>query len=487
MSDRSRQHPVAAITNVIEIVRNNFITILIIVFVGSGTDEQSLVNLYWLLGTIAVLLIWGVLTWLRFTYQVVDGEFRVQKGILVRKKLYLTADRIQVIDISAGIVQRMFGLVSVEVKTAGSSSKQARLSAITRGEAELLQKLLRKPADVEAHEEVAEEVAYQLDLKNLLITASTSGSFGIALSIVGTVYTQIDQVVSEERMIHFIQNELPAFYSGNMVFYSIILIILVSWLLTFFGTLIKYAGFNVVLRNEEMVISKGLFERKQLTIPFNRIQAIQIKEELLRQPLGYANVVLESAGYDEEGGKATTLCPLIKKRELSSFLSKVIPEFDVQVGSVTVPGVSLRRYIFRMMIVASMVVIPIWAFIPYGIYSLFFMPIAVLLGYGQYLAAAVGSGENTLIMRYRKLSKVTAIIKRYRVQAVELKSTPFQRRLNLVTLTIQVASGQQGRSFSIWDLSKPLGIYYWDWVSPERSFTDERIVEQPLLTLPAIS
>jgi len=125
MFEAQRQHPAAALANAFDIIRGNFITIIILIFVGSGGDQGQF-TLYWIFGTFVALLIWGGISWFRFQFSVYDGELKIEQGVFVRKKLYLTSDRIQVIDISAGVVQRLFGLVAVEVKTAGSSSKEAK-------------------------------------------------------------------------------------------------------------------------------------------------------------------------------------------------------------------------------------------------------------------------------------------------------------------------------------------------------------------------
>ncbi|MDZ7690214.1 MAG: hypothetical protein U5K69_03485 [Balneolaceae bacterium] len=61
MFESRRQHPVAAITKVLEIIRGNFITILVIIFVGGSGDQQTFLNLTWILGTIVVLLVWGLI------------------------------------------------------------------------------------------------------------------------------------------------------------------------------------------------------------------------------------------------------------------------------------------------------------------------------------------------------------------------------------------------------------------------------------------
>src|SRR5699024_4434313 len=105
-------------------------------------------------------------------------------------------------------------------------------------------------------------------------------------------------------------------------------------------------------------------ERTQLTIPFNRIQAVQIKEELLRQPFGYASLVIESAGYGEKEGNSTTLFPLIKRREMYRFLKKVLPEYnyDIDMAETDPPKRSLRRYFLRMLWKVLPVIILLWAF-----------------------------------------------------------------------------------------------------------------------------
>src|SRR5699024_10508498 len=303
MSEYQRQHPVAAIAKALDIIRGNFITILILLFIGGG--EQSLFNLYWILGTVVVLLAWGVISWFRFSYRIEEGELFIEQGVLVRKKLYLTADRIQVIDISAGLVQRLFGLVAVEVKTAGSTSKQAKISALTREKAEQVKDRLRRAMDeetaqtIEAMEEEAAAATYTLGMRELLIAATSSGRMGVALSVVGAGFSQVDQLLSEEQILRFVESSLPRSASAALIAAAIIAAIVIAWLFSFIATIIAYYDFKVEVRKEELLISRGLLERTQLTIPFNRIQAVQIKEELLRQPFGYASLVIESAGYGE--------------------------------------------------------------------------------------------------------------------------------------------------------------------------------------------
>lgn len=469
MFELQRQHPAAALANAFDIIRANFITILILIFVGSGGREANF-TLYWIIGTFIFLLIWGGISWYRFEFSVSDGELRIEQGVLIRKKLYLTSDRIQVIDISAGVIQRLFGLVAVEVKTAGSSSKEAKINAITRVKAEKLRTLLRKKSEnsdeTQDVEPVSQRKVYALDTRDLLIAASTSGRFGVALSVVGVAFSQVEQLISEEQMIHFVETIIPRSTNASMIVMSIIAVIAIAWLFSFASTIIKYYDFVVEVRENELLISRGLFERKQLTIPFNRIQAVQIKEELLRQPLGYASLVIESAGYGESEGNSTTLFPLLAKPQIYSFINQVIPDYQMEISeNSNVPSVGLRRYLFRMLWISLPVILVVWSSIPYGVYSWFLLLPALLLGYQQYRDAEIGRGKDTLVLSFRILSKTTAMVKNYRMQSCQVQQNPFQERLNLSNFTVHVASGNQGRAFTVRDIDITTAMDYRAWLS----------------------
>lgn len=481
-----RQHPVAAITKVLEIIRGNFITLLLILFVSGSGDEQSLINLTWVFGTIIVLLVWGIVSWLRFTYRVEEDQLVIEQGVLMQKKLYITKDRIQVIDITSGIVQRMFGLVEVQVKTAGSSSREAKISAVTREEANVLREILRKEstssrqeavegdtgADSESSGAKRDEV-YRLDGKDLLIAASTSGSLGVALSIVGTAFSQIDQLFTEQQIIRYLESVIPSSASYSLIISSVIVILVVSWVLSFLGTAVKYAGFAIRLKDEELIISHGFFERKQLTIPYNRIQAIQIKDELLRQPFGFVTLKIDSAGYGDQGGRSVMLMPILKKTKLAGFLEKVLPEYSEKAAAVHPPPRSARRYVLRMGLFSLVAVIPLSLSFDFGFYPFLLVLPALLLGYFQYRDAAVGAGGNTMILRYRQLSRKTVVIKKYRIQTVEWSSNPFQQRAGLAHFSATVASGSEGHEFTVRYLNHDHAVRFWDWPSRQVKETGE--------------
>ena len=141
MSDPKRLHPIAAVVNALRQLKEMIIPFLIFVVFGSRGTDWDLFYLFGSIGVVVLVLVYGILAWYRFTYRIEQGELRIEYGLIVRKKRYIPFDRIQSLDLSEGILQRLFGLVKVKVETAGSGGMglqdgEAVLTAITKLDAQ---------------------------------------------------------------------------------------------------------------------------------------------------------------------------------------------------------------------------------------------------------------------------------------------------------------------------------------------------------------
>jgi putative membrane protein len=467
MSDFERQHPVAALSRAFGLIRGNIVTIIVFLFFGAQSESFSF--WWWTAGGFAFLLVVGFANWWRFLFKVEDGLIHIKSGIFVRKNLYLTKDRIQVIDITAGIIQRIFGLVQLDIQTAGASSRAASIEAITREKAEEINRLLRQKQSSSENKDfegitsdVEDEIKQTIILpkKELLIAASTSGSFGIALSVIGTVFSQVEPLISESQFYDYLYSILPS--QTDAMFYIAFIggFIIFAWLLSFIGTLFNYGNFKLEIKEKEIIISRGIFEKKRSTVPFNRIQAIHISEGIIRQPLGYASLHLESAaGYGDDKGTGSILFfPLIKRERIISLLNEVLPDYQKELNALKLPSRSLRRYIFRSTFFTTVITAATWWWLDLNL-AIWILPLlAILWGWLKYNDAALGWGEDILVMRSRKLSKSTAYIKKKRVQDVSVSQSPFQRYRDLCSVEVYVASGDRGKSFSVQDLELEDGL-----------------------------
>jgi len=473
MSEYKRQHPVAAITNVLKSLRELLVPIVIVFFIGGGGGGGSIfTNPYYLSIFFSLLLIGSVVSWWRYTYRVEDNELRIEFGLLVRKKSYIPKHRIQVINISSGVLQRMFGLVSLNVQTAGGSTPGATINALTKEEAQWIKDIMSKsdsePLTESSDEPITRqepeiEVVRALTFKHLLIAGTTAGSFGVALSIIGTIMAQI-QYIDDDTVINYVEN----FFKSDITFIIVLIaaIIFISWLLSIFGTVLAYANFKISKTSKQILINRGLFEKKQITIPYSRIQAIRIQEGVLRQPFGYCALYVDSAGFGEQSGKSTVLFPLIAKSEAWDFIRSVVPQYD-QMGKKERPPVrALRRYMIRTMIPIIFVGIIVHYFANIGWFVTGLLPLGALLGYMRFKAAALTINDDAVIIRYRNLALTTAIILRHRIQAASAWDNWFQRRKNLKSGTINIASSDTGASFLARDFEEHVILDLVEWAEP---------------------
>ncbi len=474
MFEFRRQHPVAAVSQLFEGLKQNIIPVLIFLFAGSRNSSDY----FWIIIIVGLLLsfVLGIVSWYRFKFRVYEDELQIDKGVFVRKKLYLKKDRIQVIDITEGIIQRIFGLVQVEIKTAGGGTEKAIIRALTKDEATDLRSILR------AHETVAVDydsveldsipenvIEWRLSNRDLFFAALTSGNFGLIASILGVVSGQIDQFITDENL-DYIASILPGYSQLSTILWGVAIILLISYVLSFLGVILRYSDFKIEKKENELLITSGLLERKHTTVPFNRIQAFRFVEGILRQPFGYGMLFVESAGFElKENDKSIVLLPFARKDFLRPFLDEFVGNVEHPEEQIIPPKRSLLRYIRRPNYLLIIAIPLAWLFWDYA-WLLFFLMIPFsLFGWLEYRDAEIKVGSRMIQLQYRVLAKTTALVRHKRTQVSEVSVNPFQKRKRLANIHVTTASGAQGRTFSVSDLdySDAENILKWTLPKPE--------------------
>ncbi|WP_158555989.1 PH domain-containing protein [Peribacillus glennii] len=484
MSRPKRLHPVAAVSTGLRMLKEAFFPLVILLVFGGGeSGSWALFELIAVPVIILLLIGYGILDWFRFTYWIEEGELRIESGIFIRKKRYIRFERIHSLDTSEGIPQRLFGLVKMKVETAGSSGEQAEatLTAITKNEAGHITEIFN---DVKRGGKVPSAIRFETDrlqnfqeekvekdrrvfqqsFKELFIMALTSGGVGVVFSGGLALFGQFEELIPYNRLFVGVEQ----FINGSFVFISIIVVfvLLFAYLAATAGILLKYAYFTVTKSEGKIIISRGLFEKRQLTIPLEKIQALRITENIIRQSLGYASVYVEYAGgsiLDKESSQIM-LFPLIKKEQIQVLTEQFIPEYKIDVEINPVPPRSFRRYLFRV----SIIMIPITAvfsffFRPVGFLSILLLPIGAIWAYLCYRAAGWNISGNQLQLRSRVLSKQTMIFQKKKIQAVYSEVSPFQKRTRLASISATVTSGAGPRTGKVIDLEAADSERITDW------------------------
>ncbi len=394
---------------------------------------------------LVLFIVYMIFYWLRFVFYVQDNELRLEYGVLVRKKRYISFERIQTVQVSAGVIQRILGLVKLQIETAGGGNKaELILPAISADKAAELQKILQKGKvfnpDVPDKDRL---IQYRLSSSDLLILGSTSNSLGLILAGMLTIVSQLDKIIPNLKIWEVLGKYASNLMAGTVyiTILVIIFIILLACLLSLLGNLIKFAGFTLIRDGDNLKISRGLFEKKQLSIPVKRIQALKIVEGILRQPFKMVSIQVVSISNVGDKGEGNVIMPVIPRHKMMDFLEEVLPEFYRPFEVEMLPNRSKMRYILINFIPATVLVIIIFLFLPFAYPGLILLPLAIWLGSLQYRDTGYSLQESMLIIRSRILGKVSTIVPRRKIQSLSISRNYFQVRKNLNTLRVSIASG----------------------------------------------
>lgn len=458
-------HPISALINLVKAIKDMAVPIIIIVvangfnFTVDFRDENffsQMIPLLILLVVVGFTFVGGILKWWTFRYWFEDSELRVEYGLFVKKKRYIPFERIQSLNYREGIFHRIFGLVQVQVETAGSKTgkPEAELTAITRIAADQIEqemnqaKLGQQPVEEHKVQLPAGRIIHKMSPKDLIVLATTSSGIGVVIFGVFAALSQFAEYIPfdwiYDEFTHLIQYGIALV--ASLIFFAL----LGAWIISVAITLLNYYDFTVTEENDRLIITRGLLEKKRITIPLNRIQAIKIVENPLRQPFGLATVQVESAGggFTSAEDKKITLFPLISKKEAMVRLSVLFPQFQLNMEDVDMikPPKRARSYFYRIdfLWLLPLIAVPTYFFFPYGLLTALLVVPIILLGIWQHKTARFFLFDSQLTIVYRHISRITFLVEKRRIQVAEQRQSYFQKRRQLATGRIVVMSGMTG-------------------------------------------
>lgn len=496
---RYRLHWVTALIEAAKTIKEMFLP-LIVLFVVNGVRPSESSGRWYLdylpfliiIVISIVLVVTGFIKWKKFVYWFEDDELRIEYGLFVKKKRYIPFDRIQSLDYTEGILHRLFQLVKVKVETAGNSSPlkaEAELVAITKEAAaqiehELTEAKKRKQTqyfeDVENMELVIEEPVaeqmYTMSSRDLFLLATTSGGIGVILSGVAIFLSQFSDLIPYDLLYKEFSTfiKFGAFIVGLVIFFAFVIV----WLLSVGITFLSHYRFTVMKNEDDLMITRGLLEKKRMTVPLKRIQSVRIIENPFRKLLGYATVVIDSAGGSGAEGAKINLFPLIRRKELVERLEQLFPDYHFEEPKSKLPQRS-KRYYYRIDFLWMIPAIGAltYFFFPYGLSSLVLIPIVILFGLWQHRSAAFTIHSKQLTLRFRQFSLQTVYLQKRRIQSMELKQNYFHQRRQVATISANVKSGISVFKAQVSHLDEPDAERIMAWYEPGKEIHSFREID----------
>lgn len=434
---------------------------------SAGTRAWMLIGLM----IVAVLGTLGsVLRWLRFRYCVVDDRVLVRSGVLHREELSVEFGRIQNISIREPFYMRPFGLALLSIDTAGSGQKEIILGGISKEIATHLRETILSKAKSESHEPQLKKgtqsdqsillsrttkdiIIYGLTVNFILWALIAVGAFFGAQGVAEKFFSWLATKIQFEAIWAAMQTDGGLFGSVLLLIGVVFLIFLLLPLISVSGALFRHHGYRLSVEGETYRRNSGLLTRHDESLKRHKIQAIILRQNFVARFFKRTNMQLRvaSAGTGVESGqlpigsKATFLVPALHKSEMIDLVSEFFP--TCKIDDVVFSRINRRRL---NMVILGWAVLPFLLFIT-GILSLavswkfaFLLPLGLVLAWT--IVSQVWKKVGYAVVRdygfVRRgfFGTQTTVFPLFKVQRVDIRQTPGQRRKGLAQLTIHLAS-----------------------------------------------
>jgi putative membrane protein len=367
--------------------------------------------------TLGLLVVFGVvalgfrlLAWQRFTFSF-DGEVvRVDEGVLSRNHRALDVARIQQVELDRGAVQRLFGLATLRIETAGSSSEvEVELRVLPEPDAQALREAVRAsraralaasrqrtggagtavraPASTGAadgvpagagradvtddlvvlDEPVRREVG-RIPLAHVVLAAITGAQLLVFPALLAAAFQFIGEIATNavnqaiERLVEvglMAPQELldgPGLSTAVLVAVATIVLSLATAVAT--GVL-REANFVVTRVGDDLHLSRGLLSTRDSVVPLRRVQLVEIQRNWARRLLGVASIRIHSAGGSSDAARRVAL-PLVRDTEVDRWLRELLPGVAGVPTLRAHPPMARRRAVLRSIRPALVVVGLVW-------------------------------------------------------------------------------------------------------------------------------
>ena len=419
-------------------------------------------QLWLIVAGVVVLLAVTTLEWLRRTYELEAGALRLEEGVLERKRRVVPFDRIQQVDLVRKPLHRLLGVATLRVETAGGSgAAEVGLDVVALGEARALRSsLLRAKAaatdaeaggeGAEATEAPAERALLRLSVGEVMLAGITGTRAAAVLAVLGPLSQLTDWFPNlSDWLLRRVNPEAVAPTTPAAVV-ALALLAVVVWLgLAAASSVVTDFGFTLARLGGDLVVRRGLLERREAVLPIARLQVVRVDESLLRRALGLASIRIQSAG--RTGGADQTASrlavPILQRSDVNRVLGELLPG-AAPVPRLQAPPPAARRWMVRRgvlravpLMVALAAVLWLLSRPVVAALALLLLPVAVLVGLAAYRSLGHARRGGFLYARQGAAIRVTTVVPVAKAQSGSVRSSLFQRRRGLATLHVDVAGG----------------------------------------------
>lgn len=435
--------------------------ILLIVLINPTSGKGRYITII-VIAIVCIALMYSLLAYSRFYYFIQQNELCVRSGVFRKKLINVPFDRIQSVDFKRNLTHQLLNVVSVEVDTAGTKKSELELDAIEFEKAEALRDIVL--AYKAAKSEIIDEIIgttpafpQAVDQPELILSLSPYDLMKVGMSenhirTAGIIFAfflgladDIDQLLGWDVYGELEHTTTAMSLVGILAtIIAIPLFIFISFVITMIRTVLRYYGLKFWREGNRFKVVSGLLTRQEKTIQQSKIQVIRWMTSPLKRVFGiYQMNIYQAANFDQHQDRSLAI-PGCYQQQVDETLDVVVPGFR---------NAKFESHRMHPRIVIVMVFI--LGFIPallFGLMAWFnngvmqwllvlVFPLAIVMGYLYQKKRRFKIHPDFILSEGGIFGNQNKLIEIYKVQRVNITSSPMQRVRGLSSLHIYTAGG----------------------------------------------
>lgn len=471
MTKQHKLHPLAILLFFLKLMKDSiWLVISGAIFIGSFDVNTLLPErfhtssvIFVLIFILVIILVFAGISWFkwhRFRYMVHPDALQITQGIIVRHDRTIKTKNIHSMNVNQHIFHQVFNLAHLKIETAGSDvNVDGELKAI---DLELARRLKYQfTNDLPLDDVTASPTSRLLEddkddwhssIFRLLAAGMTTGRIGTLLAIAFVLPTELSSYLPED----IYQASESWVLKQSLVVWVVLMTLYLMFMIAIgvVSFMLKYGQFTLRREGDYLIVKHGLIEKKETQLHINRIQAITFKQNLFRMPFGWYGCYVDFAGgeFDAKAEGRLLLYPLLKQQEVTPFLKKWLPEYDLE--DMALERTEGLSYFYRMIRFSLLVLISSSAFFFFYVRWWLILAVVSLLivraGYYYFEYRLKGYATSGAVLRLDYLyrfSRCLTLVKRKHMLELNRIETPVMKRLEVCHLKFAVMNNFIGQHF----------------------------------------
>ena len=397
-------------------------------------------------------------------------EFILKKGVFSSDFVSIPFDKIQQVNFKRGILQRLAGVYSLVVDTAGSKQKEVEIKAVNTEDANQLADILNrlkesKNLDAEISEDnqtdtevtevsIQEKWTYRLSLATLIKTGLSSNffrGFGLIFVFISTIFNELNQFFKEETVEWESQftEDIGGVATESILFIFglIFLLLVLSIFITTAEVFIKYFNLNLTQTKSSLDLQMGLRTNTRVSLKPIRVQILKIVTNPIQRHLNLYKASLSVASSEENDKKSVIQIPGLEKDTIQKIKSFLYQSSETESGTIFKPHwVELSRHLVigAIPVIATGILQYFTNFIEFQWWILVasaYLLIYAVFQFRIYNSLSLKIGEEFITKSYSAWDETTEIIEIYKLQGISVKQPLWYKKRNLVHVIFHSAAG----------------------------------------------